>query len=209
MTTSIHLSESSKWNLVSLHTAARVVSDVLNPAVVGIPFLLLGAIASDVSGAYRFALLYFAVAVPPPFCYVLWLVVTHRVSDFHLSERHERSGPFVASLVAALLGLILLHALDAPTVLFVALLAAFIQTMILFAITLYWKISIHTAAIAGLTTFALPILGTTALFLTPLVPVVAWARVYLDRHTLLQTVAGGLLGCITFITMYSLRGIAW
>ncbi|HEY4309653.1 MAG TPA: hypothetical protein VGN12_09410 [Pirellulales bacterium] len=195
--------------LISLHGIARIISDVFNPAVLGIPFLILGVMATGMSGAYRFALLYFLIAVPPPLGYVLWLVTTNRVSDVHLSERHQRTVPFVVSLCAALCGLILLHALHAPTILFVALLAVFVETFLLFAITLSWKISIHTAAMAGLITFATFVLGSAALRYAPLVPLIAWARVYLRRHTLMQTVAGVIIGYLTFAVMYGIRGIAW
>ncbi len=209
MANTIRLSGSPVRHLISLHTVARVVSDTLNPAIVGIPFLIVGVVISEVSGAYRFATLYFLIAVPPPLCYVLWLVAKGRVTDLHLSERHQRAGPFIVSLCSALCGLLVLFILDTPTVLFVALFFAFVQTVLLFVITLAWKISIHTAAIAGLITFALMALGSTALPSIPLVPLVAWARIYLGRHTFMQTVAGGVVGYVTFAMMYSLHGIAW
>ncbi len=209
MSTSNQLPQSAILHFRSLNMAARVVSDVFNPAVLGVPFLVLAAVASDDASAYRAALVYFLLAIPGPFCYIAWLVSSKRVTDIHLSVRRQRTGPFAVSLGAALIGLMVLYALKAPTVLLVALLAAFVQTLILFAITLFWKISIHTAAISGVITFATILFGSTALLFTPLVPLVAWARVYLRRHTLPQTVAGGLLGYLTFVMMYGLRGIAW
>jgi membrane-associated phospholipid phosphatase len=209
MANASRLSSSSVRHLITLHAVARIISDIFNPAVLGVPFLIVAASAAEVSGTYRFALLYFLVAVPLPFCYVLWLVATNRVTDLHLSERRQRLAPFAISLCAALCGLVLLHALAAPTILVVALSTAFVQTALLFVITLWWKISIHTAAIAGLVTFAIMVLGSNALACTPLVPLVAWARVYLHRHTLLQTVAGGAVGYLTFAMMYCTRGVIW
>ena len=90
-----------------------------------------------------------------------------------------------------------------------AIVAAFVQTLLLFAITLVWQISIHTATTAGLVTFAILALGGGASILTLLVPIVAWARLHLRRHTLAQTVAGGVLGTAAFATLFALRGIAW
>jgi hypothetical protein len=43
----------------------------------------------------------------------------------------------------------------------------------------------------------------------PEVPLVMWARLYLGRHTLAQTIAGACLGCASFATLFALRGIAW
>ena len=142
----------------------------------------MGVVISEVSGAYRFATLYFLIAVPPPLCYVLWLVAKGRVTDLHLSERHQRAGHLLVSLCSALCGLLVLFILDTPTVLFVALFFAFVQTVLLFVITLAWKISIHTAAIAGLITFALMALGSTALPSIPLVPLVAWPNLSRSTH---------------------------
>ncbi len=141
---------------------------------------IMAASAAEVSGTYRFAVLYFLVAVPLPFCYVLWLVATNRVTDLHLSERRQRLAPFAISLfLRTLCGLGLLHAMAAPTILVVALSAAFVQTALLFVITWWWKISIHTAAITGLVTLAIMVLGSTALGLYAFGPaLVAWARVY-------------------------------
>ncbi|MBI3838239.1 MAG: hypothetical protein HY288_09945 [Planctomycetia bacterium] len=188
---------------------ARTVSDVFSPAVLGIPCLALGVWASDVPGTYRYALLYFLVAVPLPVFYVMWLLKSGRVTDFHLPDRRDRTGPFAISLGSALCAVGLLFYFAAPTVFLVAILAAFTQTLLLFLITLLWQISIHTATTAGLVTFAILALGTEASFLALLVPLVAWARVYLGRHTLSQTVAGAMLGCLTFSTMFAVRGIVW
>src|SRR6185436_890985 len=80
-----------------LTVIARAVSDILSPAALSIPCMLLGVLASDVPGTYRFALLYFLVAIPVPVAYVMWLVKSGRVSDFHLPNRRDRTGPFLVS----------------------------------------------------------------------------------------------------------------
>ena len=85
-----------------LTVIARAVSDILSPAALAVPCMLLGVLASDVPGTYRFALLYFLVAIPLPVAYVLWLLKTGRVSDFHLPNRRDRTGPFLVSIAAAL-----------------------------------------------------------------------------------------------------------
>jgi membrane-associated phospholipid phosphatase len=188
---------------------ARTVSDILSPAVMAIPCLLLGVWASDVPGTYLYALLYFVVAIPLPVAYVLWLVRSGRVTDFHLPERRDRTVPFIVTIASALGALGLLYYFQAPTVFLVPLLTALLQTLVLLLITLVWQISIHTATTAGLATFAILAMGSGASVLALLVPLVAWARVSLGRHTVTQTAAGALIGCLAFTTMFVLRGIAW
>lgn len=192
-----------------LSVIARAVSDILSPAVLSIPCLLLGILASDVPGTYRYALLYFLVAIPLPVLYVLWLLKSGRVTDFHLPDRRDRTGPFLISIAGAMGAALLLYYFGAPAVFLAPVLAALLQTLVLFLITLAWQISIHTATTTALVTFAVLALGSGASVLAFLVPLVMWARIYLGRHTLAQTVAGACLGCASFTTLFALRGIVW
>jgi membrane-associated phospholipid phosphatase len=118
-------------------------------------------------------------------------------------------GPFAISIVSGLCAVGLLVYLEAPLVFLAPIVTALVQTLILFLITLAWQISIHTAATAGLVTFAVLAIGSSASVLAFLVPLVMWARVYLGRHTLVQTVAGAFLGCLSFTTLFALRGVVW
>jgi hypothetical protein len=61
------------------------------------------------------------------------------------------------------------------------------------AITTRWKISLHLVGITGATTVLVLIFGPLALGLTPLVPLVGWARWQMHAHTLAQAVAGTAL----------------
>lgn len=188
---------------------ARLISDVMSPAVMAIPCLFLGVWASEEPGTYLYALLYFAVAVPLPVAYVVWMMKTGRVTDFHLPNRRDRIGPFVASIVGAAGAIALIMYLHAPVTFVAPVVTALAQTFLLFLVTLAWQISIHTATTAGLATYGILVLGSGASILALLVPVVAWARIYLGRHTLGQAVAGACLGCLAFTAMFALHGIVW
>jgi membrane-associated phospholipid phosphatase len=169
----------------------------------------LGVWASDAEGTYRFAILYFAIAIVVPLLYVVWLLKSGRISDFHMPHRGERVGPFVASLVCSLVGIGLLIYLGSPRMFLVGILAAFAQTLVLCVITLAWQISVHTSTAAGLATFAVLALGPPAAVLGVIVPIVGWARLALRRHTVAQVVAGAGIGCLCFCAMFALRGIVW
>jgi membrane-associated phospholipid phosphatase len=192
-----------------LSVAARAISDLFSPAGLAIPCVALGVLASDVPGTYRYAVLYSLVAIPLPVFYVFWLVKTGRVSDFHLPERRDRLGPFMVSILCALCAVGLLVYFGAPVVFLAPIVTALAQTLALFLVTLAWQISIHTATTSGLVTFAVLALGGGAVAFLLLIPLVMWARLYLGRHTLAQTVAGAFLGCLIFMAMFALRGTAW
>jgi membrane-associated phospholipid phosphatase len=72
----------------------------------------------------------------------------------------------------------------------------------LFAITTQWKISIHSTAIAGAAVLALYLAQGIVWPLLISVPVVGWSRIHLRRHTVMQVIAGALLGAsLVYITV--------
>jgi membrane-associated phospholipid phosphatase len=188
---------------------ARAISDFSSPAVIAIPALAIGAWASHSPGTYRCALVYYCIAVLLPVVYVVWAVRTGRIADFHLSNRRERVAPFVVSLACGLGAWIVLVSMGAPSGFGAFVLAMLCQTLLLFLITLAWQVSVHTAGVAGLATFACLVVGPGAMPLIGLVPLVAWARLYLGRHTMAQTVVGACVGSFCFTILFALHGIAW
>lgn len=189
--------------------AARWISDLFSPAALAVPCLLLGVYTCEAEGAYWYALWYFLIAIPIPVAYVLWLLKSGRVTDFHLPNRRDRTVPFVIAIVCALGAVVVLYLIGAPASFLAPVITALTQTMLLFLITLAWQISIHTSTTAGLVTFAALAIGGSAALAALLVPLVAWARLHLGRHTLAQTVAGAALGACTFGALFALRGIVW
>ena len=113
--------------------------------MIAIPALAVGAWASHSPGTYWFAMLYFCIAVLMPVLYVVWAVRTGQISDFHMSNRRERVAPFVVSLVCGLSAWILLVAMGSPRDFVALVLAMLLQTLLLFLITLFWQVSVHTA----------------------------------------------------------------
>lgn len=192
-----------------LALSARIISDLFSPAVLSVPALLLGVLASEAPGTYRYAILYFLVAVPLPVLYIVWMLRTGRATDFHLPDRKDRFVPFAVATAAAVAGVVLLYLLGAPAAFLAPVVTALVQTLLLFVITLAWQISIHTASTAGLVTFAALAWGGAALLLSLLLPLVMWARLYLKRHTASQTLAGAVLGCASFGVLFLLEGIVW
>jgi membrane-associated phospholipid phosphatase len=80
-----------------------------------------------------------------------------------------------------------------------------LQWVIIFGITLSWKISVHCATAAGVAMWLWWLTGTPLPLLVG-VPLIAWSRVHLGRHTLAQTIAGSMLGCGLFLLVFALVG---
>ena len=77
--------------------------------------------------------------------------------------------------------------------------ANFLQALLFMLITLRWKISLHSAAAGSLTVLGVAAFSMSGLYLALTVPLIAWARVRLQRHTLMQTVAGAALGALIVV----------
>ncbi|MEJ2749894.1 MAG: hypothetical protein P8183_18590, partial [Anaerolineae bacterium] len=77
-------------------------------------------------------------------------------------------------------------------------------TFVIAGTTIFWKISIHCTTSAASAILVWALLGTPAFLLT--VPMIIWSRVHLHRHTLLQTVAGAMLGSLVIGTMFFVWG---
>lgn len=180
---------------------ARTVSDVLSPPILAIPAIILCSVYSGAGETAHLVLIYLVLAVGAPVLDVVRLVRSGRISDFHLPIRRERYRPFLVSVSCGLSALALMLVLGAPRDFVIPVMLMLLQTLLLFVVTLFWQISIHTATVAGLVTFAVVCCGPQALVLTLLIPLVSWSRIHLGRHTLAQTLAGSAMGIACFSTL--------
>jgi len=131
-----------------------------------------------------------------PFAYVLRGVRLGLWSDHHVGERQQRRPVFIFSLASMLLGVTVLVLGYAPRGLVAFMLTLLIQAGIALAVTLAWKVSLHTwVASIGATALIIEI-GPWALLLWPVLVAVAWSRVELEDHTPAQSAVGAVLGLV-------------
>jgi len=145
-------------------------------------------------GAWRWATAFGVASVILPSMYVGVQVYRGKISDVHVPLREERIRPFIVAAASAILVLAVFVWWPAPPVFRMLALANALQAVVFFVITLRWKISLHSAAAAGLTVVGISALSASGALLVLTVPVVAWSRVRLHRHTLAQTICGAALG---------------
>jgi len=132
-----------------------------------------------------------------PTLYVLSLVRRGHVTDFHMKIREQRAWPLIIILLIASLVFSALYFGGAPRLLLIISSVAIIQLMLIVLITFRWKISGHCTAAAGLAVFVVALFGQSLLPILLLVPIIAWSRIRLDRHTFAQSIAGIFLGVAT------------
>lgn len=124
------------------------------------------------------------------------------ITDIHVGQREQRAPVLVLAGLSTLAVAGLLRAVGAPPALIATLGTGLIALVVVLAITLAWKISLHVGVLAGLTVVLTQLLGPSMLALAPLVAAVAWSRVHLGAHTGPQVLAGGLVGALVTGTVF-------
>ena len=179
-----------------LQRLAYWVSQIGSPPVTGAASAILIAAFLATASAWQWASVYIALTILAPCIYIVWLVQTGKAVDFHLPNREQRIRPLLFSLATAIVTWLLFEQMGAPRLLQMLAVVNGVQTALFLIITLQWKISLHCTVATILSELAFALLGTSAIPFTMSIPLIAWSRVYLDRHTVSQTIAGILLGII-------------
>jgi len=151
------------------------------------------------------------VAISPflIFLPLLFFAVSYRlgwVSDIDFTDRRERPAFLFGFIASMAIAAAISYFLHVPLKFFVYLFSGMVLLIELAIISLYWKISLHTAVTTSVLT-AVVVLGGVAfapLFL--LIPVVVWARVLLKKHTVAQAIGGAVLAFITTIIIFNIFG---
>lgn len=179
-----------------LRRLAYWISQIGSPPLTGAAAAILIAAFLATAPAWQWAFVYITLTILAPCAYIIWLVQTGKAVDFHLPNREQRIRPLLFSLATALLTWLLFDQMEAPRLLQMLATVNGVQTAIFLVITLQWKISLHCTVATILSELAFVLLGTSAIPFTMSIPLIAWSRVYLNRHTVAQTIAGILLGIL-------------
>jgi hypothetical protein len=176
---------------------ARLATEALAPVVqiVAITF----AVAVHAAGARRGLALGAVVVVFAgglPFAVLMAGIRSGRYTDRHLSRREQRPAFMLFGLLSISVGLLFLRWLDAPRALFAVVLAMLAGVVVAYGVSLFWKLSIHSACAAGSVVTLVVLVSPWALVLAPLAAVVGWSRVELADHTVPQVVVGVAVGAV-------------
>jgi membrane-associated phospholipid phosphatase len=188
---------------------ARHVSNILAPATISLPFILLVAFyqALDKLSALIYALLTFFFLSVGPLIYIIIGVRLGKLSDIDVSRRTQRFGPFLFGIVSATIGFIVLSLTHGPRNLQTVMIIAIFSGIIMMVITSWWKISMHASSLGGVATMLTVLYGAVMMPLFLLLVLVSWSRVALRRHTVPQVIAGSLVGIVLTLVILKLRGV--
>ncbi len=185
-----------------IQTTAHVISQAGSPPVLLTALFIFLAFKT---GTWLWSALYVLLSLVIPLLHLVWLVKRGWVSDLDVQRRKERLSPMLFALGCSGGATLLLTVAGAPAPLPLAAAGLWGLFALIFLITLYWKISVHSAMASAISLILLWLTGNP-LPLLLLVPTVAWSRVQLRRHTVPQVVAGTLLSLALFMALFSLTG---
>jgi hypothetical protein len=187
-------------------SAAFALSALLSPYLV-IPigtFAIVIAQPASWSQLLRWSFISILFSTIVPAIYVGAQVLRGKITDIHVMEREQRDGPFMVAIASSFVGAAILWSVNSlPAVWGLGLVIA-INGVVLFTISNFWKISMHVSVLsATVLVGVLFIDGINPWRLLWLIPVLIWARVARQRHTLLQGVAAcGVAWAITGGVLY-------
>jgi len=187
------------WN------TARMISAGFHPLLVApLTFALLLYYGSTVEASRK--IIYFLIVIMAvvviPLVQVVWLKNHGKTVSLDVPERMRRIIPFLVSVAGYLVAWGLLRRLESPKIVYVLMWIYAFNTLIATGITYYWKISIHGMAFGG-PVAALGVAFSVQFFWLALIaPVIVYARVKLEAHTVWQVIAGLLMGFVlTYIQL--------
>lgn len=187
--------------------AATLISRVSSPTLLlAVLYPVVGALAVGWAGvAWSLVGIVFTVAIPAAIVDVG--VRQGRYTDHHLSRREQRALPMGLSAASVLIGVAVLVLAGAPRAIVALQVAVLVTVLVVTAVTLVWKVSLHVAVV-GAAACVLTLLGGGWWALSWLaVPVVGWARLRLTAHTLAQVVVGCVLGALVTGAVLVIAGV--
>lgn len=172
----------------------RIISQIFHPTINGFAaFLLVGAMAPGLP-SLRYGLTWAAICIAtiiiPPALYFYLRLFRGDFSDDDVSRRSERTGLYIAALLSTVVGSLVLYQFGVPFVFLRLVLAASGVTLVCMLVNFRWKISVHSASIATLSTLATLFLQSAGIVLWICAIAVGWARIRTGNHTPLQVLAG-------------------
>lgn len=188
---------------------ARYVSNILAPATISLPFILLVAFyqAQDQFAAFVYAFITLIFLSIGPLLYIIIGVRLGKLTDMDVSRRSQRAGPFLFGIISVMIGWLVLTLLNGPRNLQTVLIITVCSGIVMLTITCWWKISIHASSLGGVATVLTALYGAVMLPMFVLLVLVSWSRVVLGRHTVTQVIAGSLTGIVISLVILKLRGV--
>ncbi|MFR9730381.1 hypothetical protein ACL03H_14240 [Saccharopolyspora sp. MS10] len=177
---------------------ARVLTEVCSPAVIVLllPIAVAWSATRSPGSALGWGVL---VALTSSVLPMAGIVAGARMGwwdGHHVRNREGRLIPFALLIVLSALGVVVLARAGAPRLVLALDVAMLSALLVVGLITVWWKVSVHTAVAAGAVAILAVVYSAWLLLLWLPTLAVGWSRVRLGDHTPAQALVGAFVGVI-------------
>ena len=132
-----------------------------------------------------------------PIVNVLYLKSQGLITDIDASNRKERLLPIAFGALFFLIGFITLRKLNSPMIIQGIMFCNLINTILVWLITKYWKVSIHTLSIASAITIFWILGYKYVIMMFLMLALTTISRILTNSHTLSQSIVGIIIGIVS------------
>lgn len=126
-----------------------------------------------------------------------------KIKGISYDNRQSRLLPLLSVAAVYFTGVLVVHEMALPINATVLMLCYGTNTLMIYLISLKWKISVHAMGVAGPASALIFSMGAMGGILGLLMLPVVWSRLYMGKHTPAQVASGGLLGyALTSVQFY-------
>ncbi len=182
---------------------ARIISWLSSPPIILLPapFLLVDKVTQNDIYALKWAAVSY-VFIGVVTLFVLAGVLLGVFPDIDVSGKKQRPVVFLFSFIMLFLYALSVLVLKGPKVLLIASLGIAFGLVVLSIVNNWIKASVHVATISAFIFLTGIIYGSFYLLLAILlIPLIAWSRVKIKKHTIPEVIMGGFLGA-TLTTIF-------
>lgn len=188
---------------------AYLTSQVLNPFLISLALVILLSFyaTSGTITALKWSLIFIAISILPVFSAILYFTHHGSLDSFFTNIRRQRTKVYLVSCTCASISCIILYYLGAPVMLLAISVTGLSGAVVFMGINLWWKISLHTAFVAASVTVLVILFGPVAAIAIILLPLIIWARIELEHHSLAQAATGAILSASIVVLIFYLFGL--
>ncbi len=188
---------------------AKLISTVLNPFLVSLAVIILLSFnsTSSISDALKWVLISLGLSTLPVFTVIIFLVRNNKLESISIKVREQRNKIYLLASICAVASCAVLYYLAAPLILVAALVAGLVAVVIFMSINLWWKISIHSAFVAGSVTILIVMYGYIWAVTIVLLLLIGWSRIEMEHHSPAQVVFGAALAASVVFMVFYLFGL--
>lgn len=123
-----------------------------------------------------------------------------KLIDIDVHDRKKRTIFFLMAIISYITASVIFYYLNYHTMFSISMAYIFVTTAVMI-INLFWKISVHSAGVAGPTTALVYVFGKELIPLYIFTIIIIYIRLKLRAHNLIQLIAGSVVAiAVTFLT---------